>query len=233
MHNELILVVDDERDIRELIEYNLKRERYEVQGVDSGEAALAAVRNHQPGLILLDIMLPARDGLDVCRTLKADPATAGIPIIMVSAKGEEVDVVTGLELGAVDYITKPFSPRVLLARVRAALRRSAAAVAEAESAGGETPLRLHGVTLDPARRGIEVNGKSADLTRTEFDILQFLMRRPGWVFTRNQIIDALHGSEHAVTARAVDVQVVSLRRKLGTAGEILETVRGVGYRMKE
>ena len=232
MPNELILVVDDERDIRELIEYNLKRERYEVQGVDSGEAALAAVRNRQPDLILLDIMLPARDGLEVCRMLKADLATANIPIILVSAKGEEVDIVTGLELGAVDYITKPFSPRVLLARVRASLRRSAA-VADMESAGGETPLRLHGIVLDPTRRGVAVSGRDVDLTRTEFDILQFLMRRPGWVFTRNQIIDSLHGSEHAVTARAVDVQVVSLRRKLGDAGETLETVRGVGYRMKE
>jgi len=232
MPNELILVVDDERDIRELIEYNLKRERYEVQCVDSGESALTAVRNHKPDLILLDIMLPKRDGLDVCRTLKAEPATAGIPVIMVSAKGEEVDIVTGLELGAVDYVTKPFSPRVLLARVRAALRRSSAA-ADAESATGETPLRLHGILLDPTRREVTANGKDADLTRTEFDILQFLMRRPGWVFTRNQIIGSMHGTEHAVTARAVDVQVVSLRRKLGDAGEVLETVRGVGYKMKE
>ncbi len=233
MPNELILVVDDEREIRELIEYNLKRERYEVRCVDSGEAALKDVLARKPDLILLDILLPARAGLDVSRTLKSDPATAGIPVIMVSAKGEEVDVVTGLELGAVDYVTKPFSPRVLLARVRAALRRTAALEAEAEAAGGETPLQRHGIVLDPTRRDVTANGRSADLTRTEFDILQFLMRRPGWVFTRNQIIGGIHGTEHAVTARAVDVQVVSLRRKLGETGEALETVRGVGYRMKE
>ncbi len=233
MPNELILVVDDEREIRELIEYNLKRERYEVRGVDSGEAALKAVQARKPDLILLDIMLPARDGLEVCRTLKADPATAGIPVIMVSAKGEEVDIVTGLELGAVDYVTKPFSPRVLLARVRAALRRTAAPPEDAESAAEETALQLHGITLDPVRREAAVASRPVELTRTEFDILQFLMRRPGWVFTRNQIIGGLHGTEHAVTARAVDVQIVSLRRKLGEAGAALETVRGVGYRMKE
>jgi two-component system phosphate regulon response regulator PhoB len=169
------------------------------------------------------------DGLDVCKILKNDPRTAAIPVIILSAKGEEADIVTGLELGADDYVTKPFSPRILTARVRAVLRKKSQPAAAEESG----ILRRHELTLDPARRAVTAGGQPVELTYTEFGILQFLMRRPGWVFTRNQIIDAVRGDGYAVTERSVDVQIVSLRRKLGEFGKYVATVRGVGYRFKD
>ena len=194
----------------------------------SGEDALRAVENEQPDLIVLDLMLPGVDGLEVCRRVRSDPQTAAIPIIMLTAKSEEADVVTGLELGADDYLTKPFSPRVLLARVRAVLRRGAVQVAD-----DNATLSRGDLVIDPGKHDVAVAGVSTDLSATEFKLLHLLARRPGWVFTRNQIIDAVHGDGYAVTDRSVDVQVVGLRRKLGDAGDAIETVRGVGYRFKE
>ncbi len=227
MANELILVVDDEEDILELVSYNLSRHGYKVDTLTTGEEALEIARKDPPDLIVLDLMLPGVDGLDVCRVLKNDKKTAHIPIVMLTAKGEEADVVTGLELGADDYITKPFSPRVLLARVRAVLRRGMVPDDDA------VPLRVHELVIDPGRHEVTVNGKRVTLTYTEFRLLHFLARRPGWVFTRNQIIDAVHGSDYPVTDRSVDVQVAGLRKKLGDHGAYIETVRGVGYRFKE
>jgi two-component system phosphate regulon response regulator PhoB len=223
-----ILVVDDEEDILELVSYNLSRNGYDVQCVDTGEKALERVRKDHPDVIVLDLMLPGVDGLDVCRILKNDRATAHIPIIMLTAKGEEADVVTGLELGADDYMTKPFSPRVLLARLRAVLRRGSEAIDDDQAI-----LRAHDVVINPGRHEVTVAGKPVDLTYTEFRLLHFLARRPGWVFTRNQIIDAVRGSDYPVTDRSVDVQVAGLRKKLGDRGAYIETVRGVGYRFKE
>jgi len=235
MLKEAILIVEDEEDIRELVSYNLLKEGYQVAGVGTGEEALQAVEKKPPDLILLDIMLPRLDGLGVCRNLKNDPRFESIPIIMLTAKGEEADVVAGLNLGADDYITKPFSPKVLLARVRAVLRRAAAErdqLLEEESAEEEElvrgPLHIH-----YGRHEVLVGGRKVDLTATEFRLLWFLAQRPGWVFTRQQILDNLHGDECAVTERAVDVQIVGLRRKLGAAGNQIETVRGVGYRFKD
>lgn len=237
MLKESILIVEDEEDIRELISYNLLKEGYQVAGVGTGEEALQAVDKKPPDLILLDIMLPRLDGLSVCRNLKNNPRFASIPIIMLTAKGEEADVVTGLNLGADDYITKPFSPKVLLARVRAVLRRAEAELARRLEEEEETdeeeelvrgPLRIH-----YGRHEVLVSGRRVNLTATEFRLLWFLAQRPGWVFTRQQILDNLHGDECAVTERAVDVQIVGLRRKLGPAGNQIETVRGVGYRFKE
>jgi len=173
-------------------------------------------------------MLPGIDGLNVCKLLKKDPCTARLPILMLSAKGEEADIVAGLELGADDYVTKPFSPRVLVARVRAVLRKT-----QQEPEAAEGILQRHGIRLDPGRREVAVHGHSVEMTFTEFSLLQFLMRRPGWVFTRNQIIEGIRGDDYPVTERAVDVQVLSLRRKLGDAGTAVDTVRGVGYRFKE
>ncbi|NQT86145.1 response regulator [bacterium] len=223
-----ILAVDDEEDILELVAYNLMKDGYRVSCVTSGEAALAAAQTRPPDLILLDLMLPGVDGLEVCRLLKRDPATAHIPVVMLTAKGEESDIVAGLELGADDYVTKPFSPRVLAARVKAVLRRGA------EQAPEDTAvLRVHDIEICPGRHETLVAGQAVDLTHTEFRLLQFLARRPGWVFTRNQIIDAVHGVGYPVTDRSVDVQVVGLRKKLGESGELIETVRGVGYRFKD
>jgi len=177
---------------------------------------------------VLDLMLPGLDGLEVCRALKADPQTSRIPVLMLTAKGEDSDVITGLELGADDYITKPFSPKVLIARIRTALRR-----ARQPQLNQEEELRVHELTIDPARLRVLVSDKPVELTVTEFRILHFLASKPGWVFTRDQIIDAVHGKDYAVTDRAVDVQIVALRRKLGPAGGYIETVRGIGYRFSD
>jgi two-component system phosphate regulon response regulator PhoB len=228
MIDKKILLVDDEEDILNLVKYNLEREGYKVETVMTGEQAVRSARESTPDLILLDLMLPGMDGLDVCRILKNDKGTGSIPIVMLTAKGEDSDIVTGLELGADDYITKPFSPRILVARVKAVLRR------ESRTEEGKSPLLKIGVLeIDTARHRVSVNGERTDLTATEFDILHYLARRPGWVFTRSQIINGVKGDDYPVTDRSVDVQILNLRKKLGDAGDYVETVRGVGYRFKE
>jgi two-component system phosphate regulon response regulator PhoB len=223
-----ILVVEDEKDILELVKYNLGKEGYKVAGVMSGEEALGSIKDKPPDLVVLDLMLPGIDGLEVCRRLKQSDSSRDIPIIMLTAKGEESDIVTGLELGADDYIIKPFSPRVLLARIRAVLRRR-----EVKPVDESATINIHNLVIHPGRHEVLVDGKRVDLTATEFRLLHLLARRPGWVFTRYQIVDALHGEDYPVTDRSVDVQCVGLRKKLGSAGEFIETVRGVGYRFKE
>ncbi|MCK4536725.1 MAG: response regulator transcription factor [Desulfuromonadales bacterium] len=230
MPKEKILVVDDEEDILELVQYNLVKDGYDVICAISGEKALEIAGSDRIDLIVLDLMLPGVDGLAVTRKLKTDSKTSDIPIIMLTAKGEEADVVTGLEIGADDYIPKPFSPRILIARIRSVLRRRARSVA-AESE--LTVLQRHELTVRPEKYEVLADGEPVQLTYTEFELLCFLMRRPGWVFTRSQIVDALRGDNYAVTDRSVDVQVVGLRKKLGHCGKYIETVRGVGYRFKE
>jgi two-component system phosphate regulon response regulator PhoB len=173
-------------------------------------------------------MLPGIDGLKIAKVLKSDATTAHIPIIMLTAKGEESDIVIGLELGADDYITKPFSPKVLIARVRAVMRRQIKEIADNTS-----QIRAHDLLVDPKRRYVTAKDMSVELTFTEFQILYFLAKRPGWVFTRSQIVDAVRGDDYPVTDRSVDVQIVGLRRKLGDCGRYIETVRGVGYRFSE
>jgi len=227
MPNESILIVEDEEESQELVAYNLQKEGYRVSRAGTGEEALRRAAADVPDLILLDLMLPGIDGLDVCRRLKRDPATQGVRIVMLTAKGEEADIVTGLEMGADDYVTKPFSPRVLMARVRAVLRRSLE-----ETPDEEATIRVHNLTIHPGRHEVRVDGKPVRLTPTEFRVLHVLARRPGWVFTRHQIATAVHGEDHVVTDRAVDVQIVGLRRKLGSAGKYIETIRSVGYRCK-
>ena len=227
-----VLVVDDEPHILELVEYNLRKEGYAVTCVASGEEALAATATKLPDLVVLDLMLPGLDGLEVCRRLKADPTTQGLPIVMLTARGSEADIVSGLELGAADYVTKPFSPRVLTARIKAVLRR------DLSGADDEAVLRVGAVTIHPVRHLVLVDEAPVELTATEFRILHFLARRPGWVFTRQQLVDAAQGDEayvndRYVTDRSVDVHIVSLRRKLGSAGSLIGTVRGVGYRLKD
>lgn len=228
MARESILVVDDEEDILELVRHNLSREGYVVTCAVTGEDALARAKAHPPDLVILDLMLPGLGGFDVCRALRADTATRTTPIVMLTAKGEETDVVTGLELGADDYVTKPFSPKVLLARVRSVLRRNKAA-----QPNDTDTIEIHGIRIDPGKLTVTTNGEPASLTLTEFRILHMLARRPGWVFTRYQLVDASRGEDAEVTDRSVDVHIVSLRKKLGPAGACIETVRGVGYRIAE
>lgn len=228
MSTQTILLVDDEEDILELLRYNLTAEGYRVLCAESGETALEIAGMQKPDLIVLDLMLPGIDGLDVAAILKKDKKTSHIPIIMLTAKGAESDVVTGLEMGADDYVSKPFSPRVLNARVKAVLRRN-----EKVSGTKGDVVQAGEINIDPGRRRVIIQGKETELSFTEFQILLFLSRRPGWVFTRSQIVDAVRGSDYPVTDRSVDVQIVGLRKKLGPCGHYIETVRGVGYRFRE
>ncbi len=228
MSKEHILIIEDEADIQELIQFNLEKEGYRITATLTGEEGVAQVKASSPDLILLDLMLPGIDGFEVCRRLKSDTETKKIPIVMLTAKGEDTDIVSGLELGADDYITKPFQPRVLIARIRSVLRRTHQDFSEDVSL-----MSIHNIILDTSRFKVTVEGEPVDLTATEFYILKLLMRRPGWVFTRGQIIDAVKGTDYPVTDRSVDVQITGLRKKLQSAGSYIETVRGIGYRLKE
>lgn len=223
-----ILVIDDEEDILELVRFNLAREGYGVQCASSGEQAWRMINTGPVDLLVLDLMLPGMDGLELARRLKNTSNTQHLPIVMLSAKGEEVDIVTGLELGADDYVTKPFSPRVLISRVKAVLRRQAQ-----HEIDDDEVIKVHDLIIHTGRRSVTTGDQPIDLTYTEFQVLAFLSRRPGWVFTRTQIVDAVRGEDYPVTDRSVDVQIVGLRKKLGPSGKYIETVRGVGYRFKE
>jgi two-component system alkaline phosphatase synthesis response regulator PhoP len=227
-----ILIVEDDEDIQQLVSYNLLKAGFAVEVADTGEQALEYAEAQPPNLIVLDIMLPGISGLEVCRILRHGEPTAAIPIIMLTAKGEEADIVAGLDLGADDYITKPFSPKVLVSRVKAVLRRRPreVAVQKEEDSG---LVQIHDLVIDPGRHEVRVSGKVVHLTPTEFGILRLLAEKPGWVFSRQQIIDAVRGYDFLVTQRAIDVQVFSLRKKLGKAGGRVETVRGIGYRIRE
>jgi two-component system, OmpR family, alkaline phosphatase synthesis response regulator PhoP len=229
MAAEKILVIEDDGDIRELIRYNLEREGYRVFLAADGNAGLDAAYKAECDLILLDLMLPGIGGIEICKRLKGDPRTTGIPIVMVTAKGEETDIVVGLELGADDYIVKPFSPRVMVARIKAVLRRKQS-IGKADA--GEL-IRFGNLEIHEGRREVHIDGKMVELTFTEFQILRFLVSRPGWVFTRYQIVDAVKGEDYPVTDRAVDVHIVGLRKKLGSYGDHIQTIRGVGYRFAE
>jgi len=227
MEKTTILIVDDEEDIIELVRLNLAREGYQTLACTTGEKALEIAESKLPDLVILDIMLPGIDGMEVCRRLKGNPSTRQIPVLMLTAKGEEADIVAGLELGAGDYVTKPFSGKVLAARVRRLLR------SHEEETDDRSVVRVQDLTIDPPRHEVLVDGKSVSLTLTEFNILHLLARRPGVVFTRYQIVDEIHGSDCMVTDRAVDVQIVGLRRKLGSYGKLIETIRGIGYRLRD
>ena len=225
-----ILVVDDERDITEMVAFNLGRNGYDVLTSDTGTDALEVARREVPDLIVLDLMLPGLDGTEVTRRLKADAKTARIPIIMLTAKGEETDVVVGLTLGADDYVTKPFSMKILLARLGTVLRRAEAAAAP-EPAGAilsAGPLRI-----DPDKHEATVEGEAIKLTLTEFKLLSALVAARGRVLTRDQLMDKAMGTDVFVTDRAIDVHVTAIRKKLGKASWLVHTVRGVGYRLQE
>ena len=229
MGKKTILVVEDESPIQELLQFNLERNGYRVCSAFSGEEGVKKAKAEHPDLVLLDILLPGTDGLEVCKQLKADQRLRSIPIIMLSALGEEADIVAGLELGADDYVTKPFSPRVLLARVKAALRRTK----KVEDEQDATVLHLPPLRMDLSRYKVFVGDREVSLTSTEFKVLYLLASHPGRVFTRYQIVDEIHGTDYPVTDRSVDVQIVALRRKLDPIGNWIETVRGIGYRFRE
>jgi two-component system phosphate regulon response regulator PhoB len=228
-----ILIVEDDQDIQQLVGYNLIKSGFQVEYADSGEEALDRITKQHPDLILLDIMLPGMDGVEICKVLRTENQTAEIPIIMLTAKGEEADIIEGFEFGADDYITKPFSPKILLSRIKAVLRRKVKEEAAPAAPERGDVIKTDNIVINPGRYEVTVDGQVVNLTPTEFGILTLLAKRPGWVFTRQQIIDEVRGYDYMITPRAIDVQVFSLRKKMGEAGRKLETVRGIGYRFND
>jgi|SRR3989338_292889 len=224
-----ILVIEDDRDIAELVAYNLSQEKYSVEVSRNGAEGLAKARRLLPDLIVLDLMLPDMNGLDICRNLKADAKTKGIPVLMLTAKGEEMDRVVGFEVGADDYLTKPFSPRELVLRVRAILKR----IKEREFLEKAEPLTFGILHIDPSRFLVKVEKEEVRLTAIEFKLLQHLLANKGRVATRDLLLDRVWGYDAALTTRTVDTHIKRLREKLGKAGDYIETIRGIGYRFKE
>jgi len=232
MARETILVVEDDENIQQLVGYNLAKAGFHVLYADNGEQALNVIKRERPELIVLDLMLPGLSGFEICKLVRKDPKTKNLPIVMLTAKSEENDMAAGLDLGADDYITKPFSPKILISRIKAALRRKEGLSDEGSGPQKNGPLTIHGISIDPNRYEVLIGDDAITLTVTEFSILELLARRPGWVFNRQQIIDGVRGYDYVITPRAVDVQVFGLRKKLGEAGKYIETVRGIGYRMQ-
>ncbi len=226
MASEKIMIVEDEADIRELMRYNLEREGYQVTECASAEDALVYLEKSTPDIILLDLMLPGTDGFALCRKIRALEKTELTPVIMVTARNEDADIVAGLEVGADDYIIKPFSARILLARIKAVLRRCAV-----EAVDSKNVVCFGPIEVDRKHHSVRVDDKPLTLTLSEFKILDLFVRRPGVVFSRYQIVDAVHGEDYPVTDRSVDVQIVGLRRKMGDFSSMIKTVRGVGYKM--
>ena len=222
-----ILVIDDEADLVELVRYNAERAGYDVIAANNGEDGLEIARKHRPDLIVLDVMMPGMDGLDVCREMRNDSRTSTTPLIMLTARAAESDRVVGLELGADDYVTKPFSPRELVARVKAVLRRGQ------QQEEPSQVIRRGALVIDPVRHEVTFNGERVALTATEFRLLQFLAQRAGRVLSRDEIIDAVLGNDAAVFDRTIDVHITAIRKKLGAGGEYIETVRGFGYKLRD
>ena len=230
MADERIFVVEDEHEIRELLEYRLTREGFRVSTADNGVAALDAIRRESPDLVLLDLMLPGIDGLEICRALKQDEDTKGISIIMVTAKTEEADIVLGLGLGADDYILKPFSPREIVARVKAVLRRTRPTEEPGEAGNVVTRGKLK---IDPTRFRVTVDDEELQFTATEFKMLHYLAKNPGRVFTRSQLMEVARGDDSVAFERAVDAHIRTVRKKLGPLRDLIQTVRSIGYRFAE
>ncbi len=228
-----ILVIEDDADIQQLVSYNLIKAGMNVSCADNGEEAFNILQKEPIDGIILDLMLPGQDGLEICGILRDDENTKHLPIIMLTARSEEDDIIAGLNIGADDYVTKPFSPKILIARVQAVLRRDSGEESQQSKQDKHAAISLHGLTIDPYRYEVHIKGEPVHLTGTEFTILYLLAEKAGWVFTRQQIIDRIRGYEYLITPRAVDVQIFGLRKKLGQAGHLVETVRGTGYRLKE
>ena len=222
-----ILIIEDEPDIAELLEFNLENNKYQTSIADNGESGLEKAKKSNPDLILLDLMLPGIHGLDVCHIIKTDDKMKEIAIIMLTALGQEENIVKGLEAGADDYITKPFSLKVLLARINAVLRRE-----KMIERNTNKPLNIHNISISSRNREVRIENNKIELTFTEFQILHLLASHPGWVFTRYQMINKIRGENYPVIDRSVDFQIVGLRKKMGKSGNLIETIRGVGYRFK-
>lgn len=227
VENSKIFIIEDEQDIAELILFNLKVLGHQAQHFSSCEQTLEKLTCEKPSLILLDLMLPGMGGLEFCQILRSNPEMDGVKIIIVSAKGTESDIVKGLELGADDYLSKPFSPKILVARVQAVLRRDQLKIQDSEW------VHLGPIKVSKGKREAWLAGGKLDLTKFEFQILLTLLKKPGWVFTRTQLVDSIHGESYAVTDRSIDFQMVGLRKKLAPHGDLIETVRGIGYRVRE
>ena len=223
-----VLVIEDEPDIRELIEFNLKKYNYNVLLANNGEKGLKDARSFEPDLILLDLMLPGIQGIDVCRVIKSDENIKNTPIIILSALGQEEDIVKGLDAGADDYVSKPFSLDILNARIKSVLRR----YIKNDYGDANKTIVLKGIKISPRTREVTIEGELISLTYTEFQILHLLISHPGWVFTRYQIIDKIRGENYPVTDRSIDFQIVGLRKKMLGKGNLIETIRGVGYRFQ-
>ena len=228
-----VLVVEDEVAIQQLVSYNLIKAGFHVICADTGEEALEFLLREDIDCMLLDLMLPGMSGIQVCQSVREKTKHGGVevPIIMLTAKGEEEDIITGLECGADDYITKPFSPKVLIARIKAVVRRK---VRKSQKTDGEekSVIVVDDLEIDKGRHEVKLRNEKLQLTMTEFGILELLARKPGWVFTRQQIIDSVRGYDFLITPRAIDVQIFGLRKKMGDSGELIETVRGIGYRYR-
>ena len=220
-----IFIVEDESDIRELIQYNLVKDNYAVETFSNAEAMLTRIRTVTPDAILLDIMLPGIDGVEACKEVRKMNDSSDISIMMLTAKGEEIDIVNGLDYGADDYMVKPFSPKILLARLRAVLRRKGI-----EESLDQAPLKVGGISIHPGRHAVKIEGKKVELTSSEFKTLYMLISREGWVYTRYQIVEEVHGPNYPVTDRSVDVMIAGLRKKMGSHGKFIKTVRGMGYK---
>ena len=225
--NNKILIIEDDKDIRDLISFNLLKNGYKTILSRDGEKGIEKAKNEKPDLVLLDLMLPGIHGLDVCKILKTDSSLNKLSIIMLTALGQEEDIIKGLEAGADDYITKPFSFKILLARIKSVLRRK-----KPKESSNKDSVNLYGVKIDPQTRQVIINENELKLTFTEFQILYLLASHPGWVFTRYQIIDKIRSDNNSVTDRSVDFQIVGLRKKMNNLGKLIETIRGVGYRFK-
>ena len=228
MSSHRVLVVEDDRSLADVLAYNLRRAGYEVLGADEGHAGLRTAQLHVPQVVILDVMLPGLDGHEICRRLRSDPKTRDVLILMLTAKTDEIDQVVGFSVGADDYVTKPFSVKVLLERVKALLRRRSAG----QSADDDV-IASQGLILDRQKHQATLEGSPLTLTPSEFRLLETIMRRPGRVFDRSELIAAALGADSIVTERTIDVHVRSLRRKMEAAAELIETVRGVGYRFRE
>ncbi len=231
MKKQHILVIEDEEDIQQLVSFNLIKAGFHVSCADSGEEGMRYIQSEKIDCVLLDWMLPGITGLDVCRQIRSNADLQHVPIIMLTAKGEDDDIIAGLENGADDYIAKPFSPKVLVARINTVLRRGRQKNDEEDER--KRKLSIHGLEIDTGRHEVQVHGRTIKLTTTEFAILELLAGRPGQVFSRQQIIDGVRGYNYMVTPRAMDVQIYGLRKKLGASGDYIETVRGIGYRLKD
>jgi DNA-binding response OmpR family regulator len=227
--SKLIAIIEDEEDIQQLLKFNLEKEGYKTLIIEDGAIAQAQIKKHNPDLVLLDLMLPNLSGLDICKNIKNDSELKHIPIVMLTAKGEEADIVIGLELGADDYVTKPFGIKALVARIRSVLRR----YANNTDDNNKQTISVQGININVGKHIVTIDSNPVDLSATEFDILLYLIKNVGWVYTRKQIVQAVHGKDYPVTDRSIDVQITGLRKKLAEYGNLIETVRGVGYRFKE